>query len=95
MTMHKTWLHASLKKVAVFQLCATYIHITSVSCSLFVCIPISTCFIKVDIDIQYFCVSLAAGVYVTACVYLIQQTYIADACSNIDPISNVIVAPEL
>ena len=36
-----------------------------------------------------------AGVYVTACVYLIQQTYIADTCSNIDPISNVIVAPEL
>lgn len=61
MTMHKTWLHISLTKVAVFQLCAAYIHITSITGSLFVCIPISTCFIKVDIDIQYFCVSLAAG----------------------------------
>jgi hypothetical protein len=63
MTMHKTWLHTSLTEVSVFQLCAAYVDITSISCSLFVCIPISTCFIKVDIDIQYFCVSLAAGLH--------------------------------
>jgi hypothetical protein len=51
----------ALAKIAVFERISAYIFVSTISGSLFIGIPISTCFNKVDIHFERWFSGLTAG----------------------------------